>query len=185
VFDLDPYVYSGNEAAGAEPEYSAAGWEKARETAFRLREVLQAMGLEPLVKTSGKTGLHVFVPIERTLDFAAVREVSGLVGRHLLRQHPGLITMEWSTDKRTGKIFFDYTMNTRGKTLVAAYSPRGLPGAPVSMPLTWEALETAQPLDFTLANVARRLAQTGDPWRDALTRKHSLERTLRAQPQAT
>jgi bifunctional non-homologous end joining protein LigD len=178
VFDLDPYIYSGNEAAGAEPEYSVAGWEKGRETAFRLREVLQAMGLEPLVKTSGKTGLHVFVPIERTLDFAAVREVAGLIGRHLLRQHPELITMDWSIAKRTGRIFFDYTMNTRGKTLAAAYSPRGLPGAPVSMPLTWEALQTAQPQDFNLENVAPRLAQTGDPWRDALTRKHSLERTL-------
>jgi bifunctional non-homologous end joining protein LigD len=183
VFDLDPYVYSGNEAPGAEPEYNVAAWEKGRESAFRLREVLQAMGLEPLVKTSGKTGLHVFVPIERTLDFAAVREVAGLVGRHLLRQHPGLITMDWSIATRTGKIFFDYTMNTRGKTLAAAYSPRGLPGAPVSMPLTWEALETAQPLDFTLATVVQHLARTGDPWRDALTRKHSLERTLaRAEP---
>lgn len=178
VFDLDPYIYSGKERAGAEPEYSVAAWEKGRETAFRLRELLQAMGLEPLVKTSGKTGLHVFVPIERTLDFAAVREVSGLVGRHLLRQHPRLITMDWSIAKRTGKIFFDYTMNTRGKTLAAAYSPRGLPGAPVSMPLTWEALQTAQPLDFNLSNVAQHLAQTGDPWRDALTRKQSLERTL-------
>lgn len=178
VFDLDPYVYSGNEAPGAEPEYNVAAWDKGRESAFRLREVLQAMGIEPLVKTSGKTGLHVFVPIERTLDFAAVREMCGLVGRHLLRQHPGLITMDWSIPRRTGKIFFDYTMNTRGKTLAAAYSPRGLPGAPVSTPLSWEALETAQPTDFTLATVAQRLARSGDPWRDALSRKHSLERTL-------
>jgi bifunctional non-homologous end joining protein LigD len=178
VFDIDPYIYSGKEAAGAEPEYSLAAFEKGKETAFRLRELLQAMGLVPLVKTSGKTGLHVFVPIERTLDFAAVREVSGLVGRHLLRQHPRLITMDWSIAKRTGKIFFDYTMNTRGKTLAAAYSPRGLPGAPISMPLTWEDLQSAQPLDFSLSNVVQRLAQTGDPWRDALNRKHSLERTL-------
>lgn len=178
VFDLDPYLYSGNEAAGAEPEYSVAAFDKGKETAFRLREVLQAMGLVPLVKTSGKTGLHVFVPIERTLDFAAVREVAGLVGRHLLRQHPRLITMDWSIAKRSGKIFFDYTMNTRTKTLAAAYSPRGVPGAPVSMPLTWEELETAQPLDFSLTHVAERLAQTRDPWRDALARKQSLERTL-------
>ena len=178
VFDLDPYLYSGKEAAGAEPEYSAAAFDKGKETAFRLREVLQAMGLDPLVKTSGKTGLHVFVPIERTLDFAAVREVSGLVGRHLLRQYPKLITMDWSIAKRSGRIFIDYTMNTRTKTLAAAYSPRGLPGAPVSIPLTWEELETAQPLDFNLSNVAQRLVQSGDPWRAALTRKQSLERTL-------
>lgn len=178
VFDLDPYIYSGKEAAGAEPEYSVAAFDKGKETAFRLREVLQAMGLVPLVKTSGKTGLHVFVPIERTLDFAAVREVAGLVGRHLLRQHPKLITMDWSIAKRSGRIFFDYTMNTRTKTLAAAYSPRGLSGAPISMPLTWEELETAQPLNFSLSNVAARLAQIGDPWRDALTRKQSLERTL-------
>jgi bifunctional non-homologous end joining protein LigD len=183
VFDLDPYIYSGQEAAGAEPEYSVAAFDKGRETAFRLREVLQAMGLVPLVKTSGKTGLHVFVPIERTLDFAAVREVAGLVGRHLLRQHPRLITMDWRIARRSGKIFFDYTMNTRTKTLAAAYSPRGVPGAPVSMPLSWEELETAQPLDFNLSNVAQRLAQAGDPWRDALARKQSLERTLaRTEP---
>ncbi|MDP2031238.1 MAG: DNA ligase D [Thiobacillus sp.] len=180
VFDLDPYLYSGKEAAGAEPEYSVAAFEKDKETAFWLRELLQAMGLVPLVKTSGKTGLHVFVPIERTLDFATARGIAGLVGRHLLRQHPKLITMDWSIAKRTGKIFFDYTMNTRTKTLAAAYSPRGLPGAPVSMPLTWEALQTAQPLDYSLANVAQRLAQSGDPWRDALARKQSLERTLGA-----
>jgi bifunctional non-homologous end joining protein LigD len=178
VFDLDPYIYSGREAAGAEPEYSDAAFAKCKETAFRLRELLQAMGLDALVKTSGKTGLHVFVPIERTLDFAAAREVSGLVGRHLLRQHPSLVTLDWSIAKRTGRIFFDYTMNTRGKTLCAAYSPRGLPGAPVSVPLSWQELETAQPLNFSLTHVAQRLSLNDDPWRDALSRKQSLERTL-------
>lgn len=178
VFDIDPYIYSGNEEAGAEPEYNRAAFDLGKQTAFWLREVLQAMGLAALVKTSGKTGLHVFVPVERSLDFAAVREVSGLIGRHLVRQHPRELTMDWSIARRTGKIFIDYTMNTRSKNLCAAYSPRGLPGAPVSMPLAWEDLEAAQPLDFRLADVARRLAQAGDPWRDALTRKQSLERVL-------
>jgi bifunctional non-homologous end joining protein LigD len=178
VFDLDPYIYSGKEAPGAEPELNTVAFEKGKEVAFRLRELLQGMGLEAIVKTSGKTGLHVFVPIERTLDFDAARKVCEMVGRHLLRQHPKDITMEWSVGKRTGKIFLDYNMNTRTKTLNAAYSPRGLPGAPVSMPLTWEELAKAHPLDFRMTNVAERLADTGDSWRDALTRKQSLEQTL-------
>ena len=81
---------------GAEPEFNTLAFEKGKEVAFRLRELLQAMGLEPMVKTSGKTGLHVFVPIERRLDFDAARQVCNMVGRHLLRRHPKDITMEWS-----------------------------------------------------------------------------------------
>ena len=80
--------------------------------------------------------------------------MSELVGRHLMRLHPKDITLEWSVPKRTGKIFMDYNMNVRGKTLNVAYSPRGEPGAPVSMPLTWEELAEAHPLDFRLTNVA-------------------------------
>ena len=72
----------------------------------------------------------------------------------------------------------DYNMNVRGKTLNVAYSPRGAAGAPVSLPLTWEELAGAHPLDFRITNVARRVAETGDRWRDALGRKQSLERTL-------
>jgi bifunctional non-homologous end joining protein LigD len=138
------------------------------------------MQLEPIVKTSGKTGLHVFVPIKRTIDFDAARHVSELVGRHLLRQHPKDITMEWSIPKRTGKIFMDYNMNVRGKTLNVAYSPRGVAGAPVSMPLTWDELATAHPLDFRMNNAPQRLKKTGDCWQDALTRKQSLERALKS-----
>ena len=178
LFDLDPYIYSGQEAKGAEPELNTIAFEKGKEVAFWLRELLNGMSLEPIVKTSGKTGLHVFVPIKRTLDFDAAREVSELVGRHLMRLHPKDITLEWSVPKRTGKIFMDYNMNVRGKTLNVAYSPRGEPGAPVSMPLTWEELAGAHPLDFTIANAPDRLARTGDRWADVLQRKQSLEGAL-------
>jgi len=178
LFDLDPYIYSGKEAKGAEPELNTVAFEKGKEVAFWLRELLQSMSLDAIVKTSGKTGLHVFVPIKRTLDFDAARQVSELVGRHLMRLHPKDITLEWSVPKRTGKIFMDYNMNVRGKTLNVAYSPRGAPGAPVSMPLTWEELAGAHPLDFTIANAPDRLARTGDRWHDVLREKHNLERAL-------
>jgi bifunctional non-homologous end joining protein LigD len=125
------------------------------------------MSLEPIVKTSGKTGLHVFVPIKRTIDFDAARAVSELVGRHLMRLHPKDITMEWSVPKRTGKIFMDYNMNVRGKTLNVAYSPRG-ERVPVSMPLTWEELAKAHPLDFRMTNVIEMLTRSGDRWHNAL-----------------
>ena len=111
--------------------------------------------------------------------FEAARHVSELVGRHLMRLHPKDITQEWSVPKRTGKIFMDFNMNVRGKTLNVAYSPRGEPGAPVSMPLTWEELAGAHPLDFRITNAAERLARTGDRWADALTEKQSLEGALK------
>jgi len=178
VFDIDPYIYSGKEAPGEEPELNTVAFEKGKEVAFHLRELLASMGLSAVVKTSGKTGLHVFVPIERTLDFDSARKVSEMVGRHLVRAHPKDVTVEWSIPKRTGKIFMDFNMNVRGKTLNVAYSPRGAPGAPVSMPLAWEELAKAHPLDFRITNAAGRLAETGDRWNDALARKQSLERAL-------
>jgi bifunctional non-homologous end joining protein LigD len=100
------------------------------------------------------------------------------IGRHLMQQHPDDITMEWSTRKRTGKIFFDHNMNARAKTLNVAYSPRGAAGTPVSMPLTWEELERAHPLDFRMDNVIERLRRNGDRWQDALTRKQDLTLSL-------
>jgi bifunctional non-homologous end joining protein LigD len=86
--------------------------------------------------------------------------------------------MEWAIEKRTGKIFIDYNMNVRGKTLNVAYSPRGVPGAAVSMPLSWEELEAAEPTDFTLANVPARLEKNGDRWHDVLQTKQSLTKAF-------
>jgi bifunctional non-homologous end joining protein LigD len=182
VFDIDPYIYSGKEPKGAEPELNTAAFEKGKEVAYRLRELLNGMSLEPIVKTSGKTGLHVFVPIERTQDFEAVRHMCEAVGRHLVQRYPKDITMEWSVNKRTGKIFMDYGMNVRGKTLNVAYSPRALPGAAMSMPLTWKELEKAHPLDFRITNAPEKLQKRGDVWQDALLAKQSLERALERDP---
>jgi bifunctional non-homologous end joining protein LigD len=178
VFDIDPYIYSGKEAPGEEPELNNVAFEKGKEVALRLKEVLRSLSLESLVKTSGKTGLHVFVPIRRSIDFEAARAVSETVGRHLMRLHPKDVTLEWSVPKRTGKIFMDYNMNVRGKTLNVAYSPRGASGAPVSMPLTWDELANAHPLDFRITNAPALLARSGDRWRHALARKQSLERVF-------
>lgn len=178
VFDIDPYIYSGKEARGAEPELNKKGFATGRKVAFWIHELLKQMSLHALVKTSGKTGLHVFVPIERTVTFDGARQICEMVGRHVMREHPKDVTMEWAIVKRTGKIFIDYNMNVRGKTLNVAYSPRGVPGAPVSMPLTWEELEAAEPMDFTIANVLARLEKTGDRWHDALSAKQSLARAF-------
>jgi bifunctional non-homologous end joining protein LigD len=184
VFDIDPYIYSGKEAPGEEPELNTVAFEKGKEVAFRLRELLNTMKLEPIVKTSGKTGLHVFLPIRRTIDFEVAREVSERVGRHLMRLHPKDVTLEWSVPKRAGKIFMDYNMNVRGKTLNVAYSPRGVPGAPVSMPLTWQELAGAHPLDFRITNALEFLGSAGDRWRDALKSKQSLENAVSFKPSA-
>lgn len=178
VFDIDPYIYSGQEAAGAEPELNKRGFSVGRSVAFWLRDLLKEMSLRAVVKTSGKTGLHVFVPIDRTVTFDESRHICEMVGRHVMKEHPKEITMEWQTVKRTGKIFIDHNMNVRGKTLNVAYSPRGVAGAPVSMPLTWEELEAAEPLDFRVPNVLDRLEKSRDRWHDVFTSKQSLTKAF-------
>jgi bifunctional non-homologous end joining protein LigD len=185
VFDIDPYIYSGKEAKGAEPELNKKGFDGGRKVAFWLQALLKQMSLRAVVKTSGKTGLHVFVPIQRTVTFSEARHICEMVGRHLMREHPKEITMEWATEKRTGKIFIDYNMNVRGKTLNVAYSPRGVPGAPISMPLSWEELEAAEPMDFTMSNVLSRLEKAGDRWHDSLSVKQSLARAFGSNTKAS
>ncbi|HKZ72863.1 MAG TPA: non-homologous end-joining DNA ligase, partial [Steroidobacteraceae bacterium] len=166
VFDIDPYIYSGKEAPGGEPELNDRAFMKGVQVAVWLHDLLERMKLPSIVKTSGKTGLHVFVPIERTISFDVAREFAERIGRHLLREHPRDITMEWQVKQRTGKIFIDYNMNVRGKTLNVAYSPRGVRGAPVSMPVTWRQLPRVHPLDFRITNAVERVQKRGDVWHD-------------------
>jgi bifunctional non-homologous end joining protein LigD len=178
VCDLDPYVYSGAEAAGAQPEFNDRAWQHAKEVALALRSLLDAMGVQAVVKTSGKTGLHVLVPIARTLGYDATRAMAFTIGRHLARQLPDLVTLDQKVAGRAGKIFFDYGMNARVKTLIAPYSARGVAGAPVAMPIDWSDLPDAAPLDYTMANVPDLLDARGDPWADVLAQKQDLVRII-------
>jgi bifunctional non-homologous end joining protein LigD len=178
VFDIDPYIYSGGEAKGAQPELNDTAFDKGRTVAFELKGLLDSMKLESLVKTSGKTGLHILVPLVRKIPYDAARAFAGEIAKHLVAAHPDLITIDWNTVRRTGKVFLDYAMNVRVKTLAAPYSARTIPGAPVSMPIAWKSLAKAHPLDYTMETVPALLAKRGDLWNDMLARKQDLAKVL-------
>jgi bifunctional non-homologous end joining protein LigD len=178
VTDLDPYIYSGNEARGAEPELNPEGFARACEVAMWYREMLEGIGLHPFIKTTGKTGLHLYVPIARNLDYDSVRAVAETLARRVLAEHPSAVTIEWATAARRGKVFLDFNMNRRSASLAALYSPRAVAWAGVSTPLRWEELEHAYPTQFTLVNVPERLAQIGDLWRNILDARVDLRALL-------
>jgi bifunctional non-homologous end joining protein LigD len=174
VFDLDPYIYAGHEGKGEEPEYNKRGWEKTLEIALSLKDLLDQLKLSSFVKTTGKTGIHIYVPMLRHYDYDTVRVATQTLGRFLIQQHPKDVTMDWDTSKRRGKIFFDANQNTKGKTLASQYSLRPTPWAGVSMPVAWSELDKADPTSFTISSVPERLAQKGDVWSDILSRKNDL-----------
>ncbi|MGB2694868.1 MAG: DNA ligase D [Dehalococcoidia bacterium] len=178
VFDLDPYIYSGKESAGDEPELNKKAFAKTCEVALWLKEILDSLSLSSFVKTTGRTGLHIYVPVLRQLDYTAVRAACETIGHFLLQRHPRDVTMEWSVDKRAGKVFFDHNQNMRGKTLASLYSPRPLPEAAVSTPVRWNELGDIYPTDFTILTVPERLAQVGDLWANILDAKHDIEGLL-------
>jgi bifunctional non-homologous end joining protein LigD len=180
VFDLDPYIYSGKEKKGAEPELNRQAYLKTCEVALWLKDLLDSLSLSSFVKTTGKTGLHVYVPVLRQHDYDEVRAMCQTLGRILMQQHPKDITMEWMTEKRTGKVFFDHNQNSRGKTLASLYSPRPSPQAAVSMPVRWEEIKDVYPADFTILNAYDRVAETGDLWEGILDAKHDLAALLGA-----
>ncbi len=181
VFDLDPYIYSGRETKGAEPELNRKAFKKTCEAALWLKDVLDSLSLSSFVKTTGRTGLHIYVPVLRQLDYSAARAASETVCSYLLQQHPREVTMEWTVEKRAGKVFLDHNQNARGKTLASIYSPRPLPEAAVSMPVRWDELSDVYPTDFTLLTAPARLAQLGDLWSGILDAKHDIEGLLGAR----
>ncbi|MBC9957678.1 non-homologous end-joining DNA ligase [Yimella sp. cx-51] len=134
------------------------------EAAFGLRELLQELGFTPRVKTSGNRGVHVYASIAPTHEFLDVRHGVIGVARELERRMPELVTTAWWKEQRGEKIFVDFNQACRDRTIAGAYSPRPLPGAPVSMPLTWDVLRDADPADYTVRTAPEILAERGDAW---------------------
>ena len=112
VFDLDPYIYAGTRRRAKSPRSIASAFEKTREMAFALKALLEQLRLSSFVKTTGKTGLHIYVPVLRQYTYDEIRAASAAVGQYMVQQFPDDLTMEWATVKRTGMIFFDHNQNT-------------------------------------------------------------------------
>ena len=178
IFDIDPYIYSGSEAKDAEPELNLKGFKQTCQAALWFKQILDSLSLTAFIKTSGRTGLHIFVPVRRQFDTAAIRSAAKTISSYLLEKHPKDISVDWAVEKRSGKIFLDYNQNVRGKTLAAIYSPRPSPQATVSAPLRWDEVGQAYPTDFTLATMPERLASVGDIWADILDRKGDLAKLV-------
>jgi DNA ligase D len=134
--------------------------------AMVLKEVLAEAGLESFVKTSGNRGLHVYAPIEPAREFLDVRHAVIAAAREVERRLPDKVTTAWWKEERGQRIFLDFNQANRDRTIAGAYSPRALPHAPVSCPVTWDELGGVDPRNFTILTVPDRLRTTGDPWAD-------------------
>jgi bifunctional non-homologous end joining protein LigD len=152
VFDLDP---------------AAGDFGVVRDAARDVRAVLQQVGLDARVMTTGSRGLHVTTPLRREASFDAVFAFAESVARVVAARRPDAYTTAFRKARREGRLFLDTRRNLYGQTSVAPYSVRPRPGAPVATPLDWEELERSN-LDsrsWSLRSIAARLARRGDAWR--------------------
>jgi bifunctional non-homologous end joining protein LigD len=162
VIDLDPGHNTFAEVAAV-----------ARET----RKVIAAGGGTSLVKTSGKTGIHVYVPLRPIYDFGDVRAVARLVAQIVNRRMPELTTVSPRLTGRKNRIYLDCARNGFGQTIVAPYSLRAFPKATVSAPLDWRELtSSSSPARYHLRSIGRRIAMKGDLWADAVRWPNSLRK---------
>jgi DNA ligase D-like protein (predicted ligase)/DNA ligase D-like protein (predicted polymerase)/DNA ligase D-like protein (predicted 3'-phosphoesterase) len=135
------------------------------ELALAFKEHLESFGYHPFVKTTGRKGLHVLTPIEARWTFAETFEIAKAVAQPFVAAHDAAMTLQIRKEARGGKVLLDIYRNRQSQTIVAAYSVRGLPGAPVSTPLQWDELATLESSKaFKLTDVPQRLRTSGDPW---------------------
>jgi bifunctional non-homologous end joining protein LigD len=151
LFDIDP-----------EPPLT---FDDVIDVAHVVREELEARGIRPYVKTSGKKGVHIVVPLVTGYPFSAARDFAHGIGKAVAHEIP-VVVSEFSRSRDAGRIFIDYLQNAHGKTMAAPYSLRATPEATVSAPVRWEELRHGvRPEDFTIRTVPVR---DEEPWRDIL-----------------
>lgn len=155
-FDLDPVV--------------GASFSRVLEAAIIVRDALEALGMQPFVKTTGSSGVHIYVPIVRGPRQKEVWTFAKALAQHLAEEHPKLLTAEYIIAKRPrGRVLVDYNQNAWGRTLASIYSPRPKTNAPVSTPVTWKEVEAGFAIaDFRIDNVPGRVAKLGDLWKPLL-----------------
>lgn len=152
VFDLDP-----------DPGVDRAAL---RSATLALRDRLADLGMTGFLKTSGGKGYHVVVPVEPNADWDGAKTFARDFAKAMANAAPERFTATLSKKARKGRIFIDYLRNGRGATAVAPYSTRARPGAPVSVPIRWDELETIAPADITVARLAAEPERLTDVWGD-------------------
>ncbi len=152
VFDLDPG--------------EGVSWSKVKQTALRLRDLLEQLSLQSFLKTTGGKGLHIHVPIAPIYSWEAAKEFAKSVSKQLEINHPKEYTTTLLKKKRQGKIFLDYLRNGFGATAVAPYSLRAKEQPFVALPMAWSELKTLRgPQTFDISSTLKRLAKSPkDPW---------------------
>ncbi|MGH3462835.1 MAG: DNA polymerase domain-containing protein [Kribbellaceae bacterium] len=152
------------------------GFRMAVQAAFLVRQALDDSGLRGAVKTSGAKGVHVFVPIDDSVAIDDAAAATRAVAARAEKIDPSVGTTAYIKEDRGGKVFLDST-RSGGATVVAAYSPRVRPGAPVSFPVGWDDLDEVSPTDFTIRTAAELVADR-DPWAEQMPAPQTLPADL-------
>ena len=153
------------------------------EVALAVKEAMDALGLRGAAKTSGSSGVHIYLPLPARTPEDAARLLAQLVATRVAERLPRLATLERSVRARpAGAVYVDYLQNIRGKTVAAAWCVRARPGATVSTPLAWEELDDRlDPRAFTIATAPARAARDGDRWGEAMRARNPLHELVGAR----
>jgi bifunctional non-homologous end joining protein LigD len=153
-----------------------APWENVLQVALMVKEVADEIGLQVFPKTSGSSGIHLYVPLKPTNEYDKVAEFARLFASEVAQRAPQIATVERTIAKRKStQVYVDWMQNARGKSLAAVFTARAKPKAPVSMPLTWKQIEKGVKIqDFTITNVPE-LLKKGDAWADFFKSRQSLK----------
>jgi bifunctional non-homologous end joining protein LigD len=153
-----------------------APWQNVLEVALICRDVFEELELPAFPKTSGSSGIHIYVPLKPKHDYRKIAAVAEAFAGEVSARVPRIATIQRSLAKRQKQqVYVDAMQNARGKTIAAAFSARAKPGASVSMPLTWKQIEKGVKIsDFTIENVPKLLAK-GNAWEKFFESAHALK----------
>jgi bifunctional non-homologous end joining protein LigD len=134
------------------------------QVALTLHQLCEEVGLPNFAQTSGSTGIHVLVPVGRLLTYEQSRSFGELLSQIVVSRASAIATVVRAIQRRDGKVYLDYVQNGYGRLLVAPFSVRPLPGAPMSMPVSWdEVTPELDPKGFTIKTAVERMQRRGDP----------------------
>jgi bifunctional non-homologous end joining protein LigD len=166
------------------PDWSVVDLDPAEGATFKdviavarvVKSALDHLKLIALLKTTGQSGLHIYIPIERRYTLDESREFVAKLSHMIAELMPDKVTEVWEVKRRTGKIRIDYTQNVINKTLAGPYSVRPALRAPVSTPIAWKELDDPKlrPDKWTIQTLGDRLLEVGDLFHDALTLRQRL-----------